>query len=199
MSRCDWGRTPEIMVAYHDTEWGVPLYDDRKLFEFLALESMQAGLSWLTVLKKRENFREVFDHFDPEKIAGYNKAKVRRLLADAGIIRNRQKIEAVIANARAFLEVREDFGSFHRYMWDFVGGKPIVNKRKHMKELPATTPESDAMSKSLRARGFRFVGSTICYAHMQATGMVNDHAVSCFRYREVIRLARPIPVRKISE
>ena len=181
--RCDWGRSPEIMLAYHDTEWGVPLYDDEKLFEFLVLESMQAGLSWLTVLNKRENFRRAFDRFNPRKIARYDKKKIGQLLQNAGIIRNRQKIEAVINNARAFLEVKESCGSFHRYIWDFVGGRPVVNKRKSMKELPATSPESDAMSKALKQRGFKFVGSTVIYAHMQAVGMINDHAMDCFRYR----------------
>jgi len=170
------------MREYHDTEWGVPLYEDRKLFEFLVLEGMQAGLSWLTVLNKRENFRRAFDRFNPEKVARYGRPKVRSLLQDAGIIRNRLKVESAVTNARAFLKVREEFGSFQRFMWDFVDGTPIVTRCRHPKDLPATSRESDAMSRELIRRGFRFVGSTICYAHMQATGMVNDHLVTCFRH-----------------
>ncbi len=185
--RCDWADAPPLMTAYHDAEWGVPLHDDRRLFEFLVLEGMQAGLSWLTVLKKREHFRQAFDGFDPERVARYGSAKVRQLLRDPGIIRNRQKIEAAIANARAFLRVQEAFGGFHRFMWRFVDGRPLVNARRRPRDLPATSRESDAMSRALREHGFRFVGSTICYAHMQATGMVNDHLVTCFRYRELIR------------
>ena len=172
------------MIAYHDTEWGVPLYDDRKLFEFLILEGMQAGLSWRCVLHKRENFRRAFDGFDPEKVARYKSAKIAKLLKDAGIIRNRLKIEAAVANARAFLDIREKAGGFHKYLWQFTNGKQILNCWKRLKDLPATTPESDAMSKSLKEKGFRFVGSTVCYAHMQATGMVNDHLVTCFRHAE---------------
>ena len=191
--RCDWGTADPLLLTYHDTEGGVPLHDDRKLVEFLVLEGMQAGLSWLTVLKKREHFRRAFDRFNPEKVARYGTAKVRALLSDAGIIRNRQKIEAAIANAQAFLAVQEESRSFARWMWDFVGGTPIVNRRRSMKDLPATTPESDAMSRVLRERGFRFVGPTICYAHMQATGMVNDHLISCFRCRA---LARPAAWRR---
>ena len=183
--RCEWAQQPEIMTVYHDTEWGRPLRDDRRLFEFLVLEGMQAGLSWLTVLKKREAFRRAFDGFDPRKIARYGRPKIQELLRNAGIIRNRLKIEAAIANARAFLSAQEEFGSFARFTWDFVGGRPIVNRRRRMKDVPATSRESDAMSRELKRRGFRFVGSTICYAHMQATGMVNDHLVSCFRYGEV--------------
>ena len=190
LKRCDWGRAPEIMIAYHDTEWGVPLHDDRKLFEFLVLEGMQAGLSWLTVLRKRENYRKAFDGFNPEKVARYGKAKINALMQDAGIIRNRLKIEAAIANAQAFLRVQQAHGSFDRLIWEFVDGRPIVNRRRNMKELPATTPESDVMSRELKRLGFRFVGSTICYAHMQATGMVNDHLVSCSRHREVQRPPR---------
>ena len=178
------------MIAYHDTEWGVPLYDDRLLFEFLVLEGMQAGLSWQTVLRKREAFRRAFDGFDAERVARYTPSKVERLLQDASIIRNRMKINAAITNARAFLLVRREFGSFHRFMWGLIGGRPIRNAWRSLKELPACTPESDAVSQALQARGFRFVGSTICYAHMQATGMVNDHVVRCFRYREVQRPAR---------
>jgi DNA-3-methyladenine glycosylase I len=187
VQRCGWAREPEVMRAYHDTEWGVPLRDDRKLFEFLVLEGMQAGLSWLTVLKKRERFREAFDGFDPERVARYGRAKLRVLLGDAGIIRNRLKLEAAVANANAFLRVQEEHGNFARFMWEFVGGRPLVNARRSMRELPATTPVSDRMSLELKRLGFRFVGSTICYAHMQATGMVNDHLVSCFRYRELLR------------
>ena len=173
------------MTAYHDAEWGVPVTGDRRQFEFLVLEGMQAGLSWLTVLNKRENFRRAFDRFNPEKIARYDRAKLRKLLNDAGIIRNRLKIEGAVANARAFLKVREESGSFSRFLWGFVGGRPIVNRRKRLKDLPATSRESDAMSKELRRLGFRFVGSTICYAHMQATGMVNDHVATCFRYKQI--------------
>ena len=185
--RCDWGQATPLMIAYHDTEWGVPLHDDRKLFEFLTLEGMQAGLSWSTILNKREHFRRAFDWFDPEKVARYGKVKVRQLLQDAGIIRNRMKIEAAIANAQAFLAVQEQRGGFHRFMWEFVGGRPKVNRWRTMKQLPCVSPESDAFSRALRERGFRFVGSTICYAHMQATGMVNDHLVTCFRHRQVAR------------
>ena len=171
-----------LMAEYHDKEWGVPVHDDRFLFEFLILEGAQAGLSWSTILKKRENYREAFDGFDAEKIARYEKRKVRELLANAGIIRNRLKISATISNAQAFLAVREEFGSFDRYIWGFVGGKPKINRPQSSRSLPATSAESDAMSKDLKRRGFRFVGSTICYAFMQATGMVNDHARDCFRY-----------------
>ncbi len=178
------------MTAYHDEEWGVPLADDRKLFEFLILETMQAGLSWLIVLRKREHYRRVFDRFDPERIARYDARRVHRLLADPGIIRNRAKIEAAIANARAFLEVREERGSFARFMWEFVGGQPVVNRFRHLRQLPVTTPVSDAMSRELKVRGFKFVGSTVCYAHMQATGMVNDHVVACFRHRPLAQAAR---------
>ncbi len=173
------------MTAYHDVEWGVPLYDDRKLFEFLILESMQAGLSWLTILKKREHFRRAFDQFNPERVAHYGRAKIRQLLRDANIIRNRLKIEAAIANAQAFLAMQERHGGFHRFMWDFVDGKPQLNAWTSMRQLPCRSPRSDAMSRALKERGFRFVGPTICYAHMQATGMVNDHLVSCFRHREL--------------
>ena len=175
------------MVAYHDTEWGVPLHDDRKLFEFLVLEGAQAGLSWMTVLKKRENYRKAFEGFDPQKVARYNKAKIRKLLGDAGIIRNRLKIESAVVNAKAYLKVQEEFGSFAAYSWRFVDGEPIVNRWKTLKQMPATSPISDAFSKDLKQRGFRFVGPTIIYAHMQAVGMVNDHTTDCFRYRELIR------------
>ena len=173
------------MIRYHDAEWGVPLHDDRKLFEFLVLDAFQAGLSWAIVLKKREAFRKAFDNFDPRKVAKYDVRKVKTLLADAGIIRNRLKIEATIANARAFLAVQREFGSFDRYIWQFTGGRTMMNRWRALSQLPARSPESDAMSDDLKARGFRFVGSTICYAFMQAAGMVNDHMVDCFRYREV--------------
>jgi DNA-3-methyladenine glycosylase I len=173
------------MIAYHDREWGVPLHDDRKLFEFLVLESMQAGLSWRTVLHKRENFRKAFSGFDPRRVARYTAKDVARLMGDAGIIRNRQKIEAAINNARRFLEVQKEFGDFDRYIWGFVGGKPIRNRFRKLSELPARTELSDAVAKDLKQRGFKFLGSTVIYAHMQATGMVNDHLVRCFRYEEV--------------
>ncbi len=179
--RCAWASN-DLMVRYHDREWGVPQHDDRGLFEFLILEGAQAGLSWDTILKKRENYRAAFDGFDAEKIARYDRRKTARLLRDEGIIRNRLKIASAIRNAKAFLAVQEEFGSFDRYIWQFVGGKPVVNARLLGRKIPARTPASDAMSKDLMKRGFNFVGSTICYAFMQATGMVNDHAVECFRY-----------------
>ncbi len=178
------------MIKYHDREWGVPERKDRKLFEFLVLEGAQAGLSWSTVLNKRENYRKAFDRFDPNKIAKYGKKKVNSLLADAGIIRNRLKIESTINNAQRFLEVKKEFGTFANYMWQFVDGKPVINKFKTLKEIPATSKESDLLSKDLKKRGFKFVGSTICYAHMQAVGMVNDHVVSCYRYREIKKIAK---------
>jgi DNA-3-methyladenine glycosylase I len=173
-------------VAYHDQEWGVPVHDDRVLFEFLILEGMQAGLSWMTILRKRENFRQAFDGFDPIRIANYGEGKVAELLANPGIIRNRLKVRAAIENARAFLKVQEEFGNFDAYLWGFVGGKPIVNRWTSMSEIPTQTEEARQMSKDLVRRGFRFVGPTICYAHMQATGMVNDHVMSCFRYGELL-------------
>ena len=182
--RCDWARNP-LAVAYHDEEWGSPLHDDRLLFEFLILEGAQAGLSWDTILKKRPHYRKVYKRFDPKKVARFGKADVERLLADPGIVRNRLKVESSIQNAKLFLEVQKEFGSFDAYIWDFVGGKPKRNRWKQMGQVPATTAESDAMSKALKKRGFRFVGSTICYAFMQATGMVNDHTTGCFRYRQV--------------
>jgi DNA-3-methyladenine glycosylase I len=185
--RCQWAKG-DVYVAYHDTEWGVPLHDDRALFEFLILDGAQAGLSWITLLKKRDHYRRVFDNFDPDKVARYDSRKVRKLLADPGIVRNRLKIASAIRNARTFLEVREEFGSFDAYIWRFVGGKPIQNRWPSLKHIPARTPESDAMSKDLKQRGFNFVGSTICYAFMQAAGMVNDHTADCFRHREVRRL-----------
>jgi DNA-3-methyladenine glycosylase I len=184
--RCRWA-TSELNIPYHDEEWGVPLHDERGLFELLILEGAQAGLSWDTVLKKRARYREVFDRFEPEKVARYDQKKVRELLKDAGIIRNRLKIAATISNAQAFLKVQEEFGSFDAYIWRFVGGSPKQNAWKTHQRLPAKTAESDAMSKDLEKRGFRFVGSTICYAFMQATGMVNDHLVNCFRYDSLSR------------
>ena len=183
--RCPWPEGNEQMLRYHDSEWGVPLHDDRKLFEFLVLDAFQAGLSWAIILKKREGFRKAFDNFDPRKVAKYDSRKLKTLLADAGIIRNRMKIEATIANARAFLEVQGGLGSFDRYIWQFTGGKTKENRWHTLNQLPAHSAESDAMSKDLKARGFRFVGSTICYAFMQAAGMVNDHLVGCFRHREL--------------
>lgn len=186
-TRCPWAEH-EPNTAYHDTEWGVPLHDDRALFELLILEGAQAGLSWTTILNKRENYRRAFDNFDAKKIAKYGDKKVAALLADPGIVRNRLKIAATIGNARAFLAVQREFGSFDRYLWAFVGGRPIVNRRRTPKDVPARTPESDALSKDLLARGFKFVGSTIIYAFMQATGMVNDHLVSCPRHKACARL-----------
>ncbi len=182
--RCGWARN-ELAIAYHDREWGVPQHDDRILFEFLILEGAQAGLSWDTILKKRENYRQAFDKFNIKKISRYDQHKIRSLMSNEGIVRNRLKIAATVKNARAFLEVQKEFGSFDRYVWQFVGGNPRVNARKRLGEVPARTAESDAMSKDLKKRGFTFVGSTICYAFMQAVGMVNDHATNCFRYREV--------------
>lgn len=185
MARCEWAGTDPLMVAYHDTEWGVPVHDDRLLFEHLILDGAQAGLSWMTILKKRENYRRAFDHFDARKIAAYDERKLEALLADPGIIRNRQKVTSAISNARAFVSVQEEFGSFDAYIWRFVGGAPIKNGWRTDGEIPAASPESEAMSKDLKKRGFKFVGPTICYAFMQASGMVNDHVVDCFRYDEV--------------
>lgn len=187
ISRCAWGTRDPQMIAYHDTEWGVPLHDDRKLFEFLMLDAFQAGVSWAIVLHKRENFRRAFHNFDARKIAQYDAREIERLLADAGIIRNRLKIAATINNAQRFLEIQKEFGSFDQYIWSFVGGKPIVHKFKTIRQIPATSKESDALSADLKARGFKFVGSTICYAFMQAAGMVNDHTTDCFRYRQIHR------------
>ena len=184
LQRCSWAQG-DLYAVYHDTEWGVPNHDDRHLFEMLVLEGAQAGLSWITILKKRENYRAAFDEFDPRLVAEYDKAKIDELLSNAGLIRNRLKIEAAVQNAKAFLKVQDEFGSFDKYMWQFTGGKPKQNAWRSIKEVPAKTPESDAMSADLRKRGFKFVGSTICYAHMQAVGMVNDHLVDCFRWREV--------------
>ena len=183
--RCAWARGDPLYTDYHDTEWGVPQHDDRKLFEFLVLEGAQAGLSWLTILRKRENYREAFNNFDAGKVAAYDTKKLEELLSNKGIVRNRLKIEAAIQNARAFLALQKEFGSFDAYIWQFVGGKPRKNVWKTTGEIPPKTAESNAMSKDLIKRGFKFVGATICYAVMQATGMVNDHTVDCFRYHEV--------------
>ena len=182
--RCQWAQNP-LAIEYHDKEWGTPVHDDRTFFEFLVLEGAQAGLSWDTILQKRINYRKAFDNFDPKKVAKYDSKKQKMLLKNPGIIRNRLKIASAISNAKAFLVVQKEFGSFAKYIWQFVGGKPKVNSWRAGQRLPASTPESDAMSKDLKKRGFNFVGSTICYAFMQATGMVNDHAVECFRYKEV--------------
>jgi DNA-3-methyladenine glycosylase I len=178
-ARCGWAGSDPLYVKYHDEEWGVPVHDDRRLFEMLILEGAQAGLSWITILRKRPAYRRAFDRFDPKKVARYDARRRRALMDDAGIVRNRLKIEAAVTNARAFLDVQREFGSFDAYIWRFVGGRPIVNRPATLKEIPATTPESDAMSRDLKRRGFRFVGSTICYAFMQAVGMVDDHLVSC--------------------
>jgi DNA-3-methyladenine glycosylase I len=184
MKRCDWAKN-DLAIHYHDTEWGVPLHNDQKLFEFLILEGAQAGLSWDTILAKRENYRKAFDNFDAAKIAAYDERKLAELMQNPGIVRNRLKIASSVQNAKAYLNVIEEFWRFDNYIWQFVDGKPIVNNWQAMKEVPAKTAESDAMSKDLKKRGFNFVGSTICYAFMQATGMVNDHLVSCFRYAEI--------------
>ena len=184
--RCAWAQNP-LAIRYHDEEWGVPAHDDRTLFEFLILEGAQAGLSWDTILAKRENYRAALDQFDPELISRYDRRKVQSLLRDAGIVRNRLKIASAVQNAKAFLRIQSEFGSFDQYIWQFVGGRPRVNSRRSLKQVPARTLESDAMSKDLKKRGFNFVGSTICYAFMQAVGMVNDHAVKCFRYSQVSR------------
>jgi DNA-3-methyladenine glycosylase I len=183
--RCQWAGNDSINVAYHDQEWGVPVHDDRLLYEFLVLEGAQAGLSWITILKKRDNYRAAFDQFDPQKVARYDDGKITQLLANPGIVRNRLKVNAAVQNARAFLAVQREFGSFDAYIWQFVGGQPRRNAWTSLKDIPARTPESDALSKDLKKRGFTFVGSTICYAFMQATGMVNDHTVDCFRYKEL--------------
>jgi len=180
--RCSWP-SDELSIRYHDEEWGVPVHDDRKLFEFLILEGAQAGLSWDTILHKRENYRAALDGFDPVRVASYDRRKTQQLLRNPGIVRNKLKIASTVGNAKAFLNVQEKFGSFDRYIWEFVGGEPRINKRKLLSQLPASTAESDAMSKDLKRRGFNFVGSTICYAFMQAVGMVNDHMVTCFRYK----------------
>jgi DNA-3-methyladenine glycosylase I len=182
--RCSWP-SDERSIRYHDEEWGVPTHDDKTLFEFLILEGAQAGLSWDTILKKRENYRAAFDRFDPNKVARYDRRKTQALMNNAGVIRNRLKIASAVQNAKAFLKVQEDFGSFNAYVWQFTGGAPIVKSRRSSKEVPASTPESDAMSKDLKKRGFSFVGTTICYAFMQAVGMVNDHLTTCFRYSQL--------------
>lgn len=183
--RCKWCEKDPLYIKYHDTEWGVPVHDDQKLFECLLLETFQAGLSWITVLRKRENFRNAFDHFDYHKIAFYDEGKIQELLQDTGIVRNKLKVRAAVSNAKAFMEVQKEFGSFDKYIWSFVDGNPIQNHWASTKELPATTEISDILSKDLKKRGFKFVGSTIVYAHMQATGMVNDHTKDCFRYDEL--------------
>ena len=190
-TRCSWAQTP-LSIAYHDTEWGVPAHDDRRLFEFLTLEGAQAGLSWETILKKRETYREAFLEFDPARVARVTPVRIERLMRNPGIVRNRLKIGSAVRNARAFLAVQVEFGSFDAYLWRFVGGAPRVNARRALRDVPARTPESDALSRDLRVRGFTFVGSTICYAFMQAVGLVNDHTIDCFRYRQVgKRAGRP--------
>jgi DNA-3-methyladenine glycosylase I len=185
MKRCEWAGSDPLYLDYHDREWGVPVRDDRLLFEFLVLEGAQAGLSWLTILRKRENYRAAFAGFDPKKVAAFDEARMEKLLADPGIVRNRLKVQSAVHNARAFLEVQREFGTFSAYMWGFTGGAPRVNQWPSIREIPARTPESDALSKDLVRRGFSFAGSTIVYAHMQAVGMVNDHTVDCFRWREL--------------
>jgi len=188
-SRCPWSTSDPLYIRYHDNEWGVPVHDDRRLFEMLVLDGAQAGLSWITILKKRENYRNAFDNFDPEKVARYGKREISRLLKNEGIVRNRMKMESAIKNAKAFLEVQEEFGTFDAYIWDFVGGITKVNSWKSLRQIPASTKESDAMSKDLKMREFSFVGSTICYAFMQAAGLVNDHIASCYRHSELTKLA----------
>ena len=190
MKRCEWAGTDPLYRAYHDDEWGVPVHDDQKLFEMLMLEGAQAGLAWITILRKRENYRDAFDGFDPTKVARYTDRRLEKLLDNEGIVRNRLKVAAARVNARAFLAVQDEFGSFDRYVWQFVGGTPVQNRRRQLGELPAKTAESDAMSKDLRKRGFKFVGSTICYAFMQAVGMVNDHVLTCYRYKQLNRAPR---------
>jgi len=185
IDRCKWSVSDPIYIKYHDKEWGVPVHNDRKIFEMIILDGAQAGLSWLTILRKRENYRKAFDNFDPKKVAKYDKRKIAQLLKNAGIIRNKLKVESSITNAIAFLKVKEEFGTFDKYIWQFVNGKTIVSSWKELKEIPVFTAESDEMSKDLKKRGFKFVGSTICYAFMQAAGLVNDHTVDCFRYKEL--------------
>ncbi len=187
LQRCDWPGTNELMIKYHDEEWGVPNHDDRKWFEYITLDAFQAGLSWSIVLNKRENFRKAFDNFEPVIISKYSQTKINELIQDAGIIRNKLKINATISNAKIFLDVQKEFGTFDKYIWQFVKGKPIVNKWETISDLPASTSESDILSKDLKKRGFKFVGTTICYAFMQSAGMVNDHTVTCFRHKEIIR------------
>ena len=190
LNRCGWCEGDELYEAYHDNEWGVPVYDDDTIFEFLILETFQAGLSWITVLRKRENFREAFDDFDYKKIADYSEEKIQELLQNPGIIRNKLKIRATVTNAKAFMKVQKEFSSFSKYIWDFVDGDPIQNEVEDYKNAPATTAISDKLSKDLKKKGFKFVGSTVLYAHMQATGMVNDHEISCFRHSEVKELGK---------
>lgn len=187
LTRCPWPKDDELMIKYHDEEWGVPAHNDRKLFEFLLLEGFQAGLSWRTILHKRKNFRKAFDNFDFNKIAEYDKRKINSLMKDEGIIRNKLKIQAAVTNAKAFIQIRKEFGTFDKYIWSFVNYKPIINKFKSLEELPARTELSDKISDDLKKLGFKFVGSTVIYAHMQATGMVNDHLVSCYRYKKLNR------------
>jgi len=188
--RCSWAGSDPLYVAYHDGEWGIPEHDEVRLFEMLILEGAQAGLSWLTILKKRENYRAAYDNFEPDRVARYTARKKESLLKNEGIVRNRLKIEASVLNAKSFLAIQDEFGSFDKYIWQFVGGKQIVNRRKQLSDIPASTPDSDAMSKDLKKRGFKFVGSTIIYAHMQATGMVNDHVVGCFRHKQCAAKAK---------
>lgn len=185
VTRCPWCGDDPLYIKYHDKEWGVPVHDDRHLFEMINLEGAQAGLSWITILRKRENYKRLFDNFDAEKISKYSEKKIEKILQDPGIVRNKLKVNAVVTNAKAFLEIKSEFSSFDKYIWQFVGGKPIINKFKSLGELPTKTEISDAMSKDLKKRGFKFIGSTICYAFMQAVGMVNDHTTDCFRYKEV--------------
>lgn len=185
MERCPWPGNDDLYIRYHDDEWGVPVHDDRKHFEFLVLESAQAGLSWLTILRRRENYRTAYEDFDPEIVAAFDEKKIEELMLDSGIIRNRRKIESSVNNAKAFLRIEEEFQSFDNYIWGFVGGKPVINKWKNISEIPSKTALSDAVSSDLKKRGFKFLGSTIMYAHMQATGIINDHIISCFRYEEI--------------
>ncbi len=191
--RCKWVPEAEYYRAYHDREWGAPVFEDRLLFEFLILEGAQAGLSWSTILKKRDHYRKVFDRFDAEKIAAYDQEKIEALLNDPGIVRNRLKVQSAVQNARSYLEICREYGDFHSYIWQFVEGRPVINRWKSLQEVPTSTPQSDAMSKDLKKRGFKFVGSTICYAFMQAVGMVNDHTVNCFRYEEINRIIENMP------
>jgi len=184
-TRCEWAGSDPLYIAYHDQEWGNPVHDDQNLFEFIILEGAQAGLSWITILRKRENYREAFDYFDPVKVAEYDQAKMDQLLKNPGIIRNKLKVRSAVTNAQAFLKVQQEFGNFDNYMWAFIDHKPIINQWEAMSQIPAKTPLSEVISKDLKLRGFKFVGPTICYAHMQAVGMVNDHTTDCFRYREL--------------
>ncbi len=190
ISRCSWCGTDPLYVKYHDEEWGVPVHDDRHLFEMLNLEGAQAGLSWITILKKRENYKKAFDNFDAVKISKYSDNKIKKILENPGIVRNKLKVNAVVTNAKAFLKIQKEFGSFNRYIWKFVGGKPVINKFDNLEELPARTEISIVMSKDLKKRGFKFIGSTICYAFMQAVGMVNDHTKDCFRYKKIISIIK---------